>query len=299
MPTLTEILEVADKLIAVDITRGTSALRQQSQRIAESNNARGRLNSGMHRQEQCEAVGLELQRSTHAAMETYLNTISRSGFAVDDALVLEIKDRLKRLTAERKDSLVAGIEVQNYGVGTGGSKVAFSEFATSALAEADGQIDVWFLEHRENVRSVPRYGARVGSHLVDMWDVLHTTISAVARSRFDSGHYADAAFAAVKEVNDRVKDIHHAATGRELDGADLMHSALSTKHPTIRLGDDSETGRSMQVGYMEIFAGTMSGVRNPKAHHNLEISSERAVHFLFLASLLMGKIDEAEGASPV
>jgi len=37
----------------------------------------------------------------------------------------------------------------------------------------------------------------------------------------------------------------------------------------------------------------MTGIRNPKAHANVEIRHERAVHFLFLASLLMFKLDEA------
>jgi hypothetical protein len=49
----------------------------------------------------------------------------------------------------------------------------------------------------------------------------------------------------------------------------------------------------MQQGYMQIFAGSMTGIRNPKAHENISIDSVRAVHFLFLASLLMAKLDEA------
>jgi hypothetical protein len=34
------------------------------------------------------------------------------------------------------------------------------------------------------------------------------------------------------------------------------------------------------------------GIRNPKAHANITITPERAIHFLFLASLLLFKIDE-------
>ena len=44
---------------------------------------------------------------------------------------------------------------------------------------------------------------------------------------------------------------------------------------------------------MQIFAGAMQGIRNPKAHENLSISREDAVKRLVLASLLMDKIDEA------
>ncbi len=43
---------------------------------------------------------------------------------------------------------------------------------------------------------------------------------------------------------------------------------------------------------MQIFAGTMLAIRNPKAYNNIVIDRSRAIHFLYLASLLMGKYDE-------
>ncbi len=45
---------------------------------------------------------------------------------------------------------------------------------------------------------------------------------------------------------------------------------------------------------MEIFAGTITGIRNPKAHDNIVIDEKRAIHLLYLASLLMYKLDEAK-----
>jgi len=44
---------------------------------------------------------------------------------------------------------------------------------------------------------------------------------------------------------------------------------------------------------MQIFAGSMTGIRNPKAHGNLNITRERGIHLLFLASLLFHKLDES------
>jgi uncharacterized protein (TIGR02391 family) len=96
----------------------------------------------------------------------------------------------------------------------------------------------------------------------------------------------------MKSVNNRVKARVLEATQQELDGASLMNRAFSVNAPVIRLGDESESGRSIQQGYMQLFAGSMSGVRNPKAHDNLLISASRGEHFLFLASLLMYKLDE-------
>ena len=45
---------------------------------------------------------------------------------------------------------------------------------------------------------------------------------------------------------------------------------------------------------MEIFAGAMTGIRNPKAHSNIVLDENRAIHLLHLASLLMYKLDEAK-----
>lgn len=131
------------------------------------------------------------------------------------------------------------------------------------------------------------------------WRLLHPEVRRVAQKRFEGGHFADAVEAALKEVNDRVKKIAKKLRGQELDGADLMYKVFSPNSPALLLGDlSTATGRSMQEGYMHIFAGAMTGIRNPKAHANIDIDPERAIHFLFLASLLMSKVDEATGSTP-
>jgi uncharacterized protein (TIGR02391 family) len=142
---------------------------------------------------------------------------------------------------------------------------------------------------------------RIDKHLVepspkptDFWALIHPEIIAVAKTRFDTGHYADCAEAAFKQINSVVKDFVKAATGKELDGASLMKTAFSVNSPVIEIeGITTETGRNIQQGYMEIFAGSMTGIRNPKAHAVIIIGRERAIHFIFLASLLMDTIDIA------
>jgi len=92
----------------------------------------------------------------------------------------------------------------------------------------------------------------------------------------------------------RVKKIVKDKTGQELDGSALMQRAFSLENPIILLEDlTTETGKNIQKGYLQIFAGTMTGIRNPKAHENIVIEQERAVHFLFLANLLMQILDES------
>lgn len=125
------------------------------------------------------------------------------------------------------------------------------------------------------------------------WELIHPEIVRVAESRFKSRHYADSAEAAFKEVNLIIKKFVKDKIGKEIDGAGLMTEAFSVSNPLIELADLTEaTGKDIQKGYMQIFAGSMTGIRNPKAHDNINIDEKRAIHFLFLASLLMYKFDE-------
>ena len=126
------------------------------------------------------------------------------------------------------------------------------------------------------------------------WAMLQPALVRLVRKRFEDGHRADAVEAAFKEINARVKRNVLEATGRELDGADLMRQAFSEKNPVLVLADlTTESGRNTQVGYMHVFAGAMQGIRNPTAHGNLDLPKEEAIHLLFLASLLMFKLDQA------
>lgn len=125
------------------------------------------------------------------------------------------------------------------------------------------------------------------------WKIIHPQIAELARPRFENGFFADAVEASLKEVNDRVKQIVRDTTGEEFDGAKLMTTAFSAQRPLIRLTElQTETDQNIQKGYMQIMAGAMTGIRNPKAHGNLTLSEERALHLICLASLLMHKIQE-------
>lgn len=130
-------------------------------------------------------------------------------------------------------------------------------------------------------------------------ETIHSMVREIARTRVPH-NLADAVEASLKEFNCRVRQIVKAQTGKEYDGADLMQRAFSLKDPVLRLGDlDTTDGRNMQVGYQQIFSGAMTGIRNPKAHGNIEISRHRAMQFLVLVSLMMEKLDEAiENSKP-
>ena len=125
------------------------------------------------------------------------------------------------------------------------------------------------------------------------WDDIHPSITRVAKGRYEACQFADCVEAALKEINGLVKDHVKRRTGDELDGAPLMNKAFSPKDPLVVFDDlSTESGRNIQQGYMQLFAGSMIGIRNPKAHANVTIDNVRARHCLYLASLLARRFDE-------
>lgn len=133
---------------------------------------------------------------------------------------------------------------------------------------------------------------------INFWIEIHPKIRELSQSRFESKHYADGIEAALKEVNDVVKNKVKSICGEEYDGAKLMNRAFSSHNPVLRMCRlDTQSGRDEQIGYMQILAGAMTGIRNPKAHGNISLEYKRAKHLLYLSSLLMYKVDETvEGA---
>lgn len=127
-----------------------------------------------------------------------------------------------------------------------------------------------------------------------LFKLLHKTIRSITKGKFIGADYSGAAYDAMKAVNLRVKDYYKNTQGIEKDGVDLMRAAFSPNRPIVVVGDiATETGENMQRGYMDIFSGSMSAIRNPKAHDFISIDALRCVHFLTLASLLMHKLDDA------
>lgn len=79
-----------------------------------------------------------------------------------------------------------------------------------------------------------------------------------------------------------------------------MKTVFSMNSPLIEFCDRTTgSGANTQKGFMEMLAGAMSALRNPKAHANFEIEKDDAMRRLMFASLLMYKIDEAVSYSGI
>jgi uncharacterized protein (TIGR02391 family) len=83
--------------------------------------------------------------------------------------------------------------------------------------------------------------------------------------------------------------------------ASLMTSVFSVDLPIIKVNQTNDiTGHNIQLGVMQMLAGAMSALRNPKAHSNDEkISKEECIRQLMFASMLMYKIDDAVAYSKI
>lgn len=136
----------------------------------------------------------------------------------------------------------------------------------------------------------------------DWWTLVHPEIKRVSKKLYIDGSYANAACDAFIEINDRVKKLFQKIRPGEKvpDGDAAMKTVFSANSPLIKFCDcDTDSGANIQKGFMEMLAGAMSALRNPKAHANIEIEKDDAMQRLIFASMLMYKIDEAVNFSGI
>ncbi len=134
---------------------------------------------------------------------------------------------------------------------------------------------------------------------VDRFDLLieDMKLRSASRQLFSDGHYARAVEEAFKCLDNTVK----MKSGIDAKtGAALMHDAFSAKNPTLKLNKlQSQSDKDEQRGYMDLYAGSMTGIRNPRAHeHELEDSPEEALEMLIFANHLMRKLRSAAKRLP-
>lgn len=129
---------------------------------------------------------------------------------------------------------------------------------------------------------------------IDFWWLFSQELIVVSKKLFEDEHYSNSVLEAMKLVNNKVKEIVRKETWQEYDWASLMDKAFSLWNPVIQLTDLSgQTEKDIQQWYMALFKWAMLAIRNPKAHDHVQLEKEKAIHFLFLANLLLMRLKEA------
>ena len=132
---------------------------------------------------------------------------------------------------------------------------------------------------------VPQYEANIWLSRFDQL-VTDKDLHRISRNLFANGHYSFAVLRAYNYLDKLVK----AKSGlTSTTGADLMRKAFRPESPIITLNNlISESEKNEQRGYMDIFAGAMTAIRNPRAHEpELEDDPEVALRLLVMASQLI------------
>jgi uncharacterized protein (TIGR02391 family) len=152
----------------------------------------------------------------------------------------------------------------------------------------------WFVRDGRLVVGEPVRGAnRAGTDIARDARIaaLHPTIREVSQRPFEAGEPAAAVLEAFKAVNNQVKE----RSASDADGQQLMARVFRPGDPVLYIADaTSETGRSVQAGYHQMFMGAMLGIRNPHAHEHFPgLDENEALEQLGFASLLMRRLDDA------
>jgi uncharacterized protein (TIGR02391 family) len=117
---------------------------------------------------------------------------------------------------------------------------------------------------------------------------IHPDIAGMAMKLFDDGHYAQATFEAFKYIDNQVKAI----SGIEDTGFSLMMNAFNETGPKIKLTNlKTMSDKDEQKGFRYIFAGIMSGIRNPRGHDNRVDSIDLCLDHLSVASVLLRTLE--------
>lgn len=121
---------------------------------------------------------------------------------------------------------------------------------------------------------------------------LHVAIERGAGHLFRDGHYANAIEDAVKALNALVR-LNSGVDDK--DGSSLMEFVFNPKNPILKFNDlADESARNEQKGFMMMFSGSVTGLRNPRAHKIIKDDPEMALEFVAFISLLAKLADQAK-----
>jgi uncharacterized protein (TIGR02391 family) len=123
---------------------------------------------------------------------------------------------------------------------------------------------------------------------------LHPRISAAAAELFRDAHYRNAVLDACVALINMVKEKSRV---HDRDGVPLMRHVFSVQHPHLVFNAlQDQNDRDEQEGLMQLFAGAVQALRNPRAHDIVPDTAEYALECIGLLSFLAKHVDRARRA---
>jgi hypothetical protein len=114
---------------------------------------------------------------------------------------------------------------------------------------------------------------------------LYQTVDQVATPYMQIGQYDAALLHVCIALNNAVQT---RSQRPDLDGVPLMRTVFSAKSPILNI----EARYGNQQGFMDLFAGVMDAIRNPRAHHAMAgITAAEAIEWLAFLSALFRVLD--------
>lgn len=125
--------------------------------------------------------------------------------------------------------------------------------------------------------------------------VTNKSLRKKTRKLFMDGHHARAVEEAYKLIDNFVKKKSD-LLDTSLTGSNLMNRVFSSNNPILKLNEcKTASEKDEQTGFMQIFSGCMTGIRNPRAHEtDWEDTKEHALELLVFANYLMERAQLAE-----
>ena len=123
---------------------------------------------------------------------------------------------------------------------------------------------------------------------------LHPRLAQRIQQQFLLGEFELAVFAAMKEVEVRVREL--AQTPHDLVGRALMQHAFSPERGGVLADPDAEPGE--RVATMELFTGAIGVFKNPASHRPVDYEDPTlASEVILFADLLLRLLDRVERRS--
>lgn len=144
---------------------------------------------------------------------------------------------------------------------------------------------------QRNVERLAKAGQEQGKP-IGFEDMLHAAIVKSSLGQYKNGHLRDAVLNGVVAVFDMIRR----RSGLDLDGAKLTGQAFGMDSGKLIFSEmDSESGRNDQKGFIQIYEGIYTGVRNVKAHSlTHDLNEVKAAQYLVMLSLLARRVDECK-----